>query len=239
MSNGAAYDHQLHAAMAELADNFPLDTGDVHATLSTVTSAAVELIPGIDEADILLIEQDRFDSMAPTGPVAKELDAIQQRFGEGPCLEAAVGGSMIRCTDLRVERRWPQFTAEAMRLGVYSMLSFQLYTHHSGTGALNLLGSAPRAFTQEAETLGAMLATHAALALSAANTRKQFSSALASRDHIGQAKGIIMERFNVDAVQAFAILTKLSQGTNTPIRALAERVIATTGKSGQTGSISA
>ncbi len=105
------------------------------------------------------------------------------------------------------------------------MHSFQLYTHRGGAGALNLVGSAPRAFTQEAEAFGAMLATHAVLALCVANTRDQFFSALASRDHIGQAKGIIMERFNIDAVQAFELLTELSQDTNTPIRELAERVI--------------
>jgi AmiR/NasT family two-component response regulator len=105
------------------------------------------------------------------------------------------------------------------------MLSFRLYTHLGGTGALNLLGGIPRALSQEAEALGAMFATRAALALSAANTREQFSSALASRDHIGQSKGIIMERFNVDAVRAFDMLKRLSQESNTPIRDLAERVI--------------
>ncbi len=230
MSNGADYDHQLHAAMTELANNFPLDAGDVHETLATVTAAAVELIRGVDHADILLIDAGHFDSIAPTAPIAKEIDIIQQRFQEGPCLQAAVGGSLIRCTDLRDEPRFPQFATEATKLGVHSMLSFQLYMHRSGAGALNLLGCTPRAFSQEAEALGAMLATHAALALAAANTREQFHSALASRDHIGQAKGIVMERFDVDAVQAFAMLKTLSQESNTPLRQLAERVIDSRGQ---------
>jgi GAF domain-containing protein len=231
MSNGAEYeyDQQLHAAMAELANNFPLYAGEVEDTLASVTTAAVELIRGVDHADILLTDGGRFASMAPTAPIAKELDAIQQRLQEGPCLQAATTDLVIRCTDLRDEPRWPQFAAAATKLGVYSMLTFQLYTHRGGTGALNLLGSTPRAFTQEAEAVGAMLATHAALAVSAANAREQFSSALASRDHIGQAKGIIMERFDIDAVQAFEMLKTLSQDTNTPLRDLAERVIDTRG----------
>jgi GAF domain-containing protein len=195
VSNGTDYDQQLHAAMAKLASNFPLDHGEVEETLASVTAAAVDLIRGVDHADILLIKEDHFDSMAATAPIAKELDAVQQRFQEGPCLQAAVADSIVRCTDLREEPRWPQFATEATKLGVDSMMSFQLYTDHGGAGALNLIGGAPRAFTQEAEALGAMLATHAALALAAANTRQQFSSALASRDHIGQAKGILMERF--------------------------------------------
>jgi GAF domain-containing protein len=230
MTNGAEHDQQLRAAMAELARNFPLVRGDVvEDTLASVTAAAVDLIRGVDHADVLLIDDGRFDSVAATAPIVKELDDIQQRLQEGPCLQAATRDPVVRCTDLRDEPRFPQFAAEATKLGVYSMMSFRLYSHTSGTGALNLLGSTPTAFSQEAEALAAMLATHAAVALSAANTREQFASALASRDHIGQAKGIIMERFNVTAVRAFDMLKRISQESNTPIRDLAERIIATAG----------
>jgi GAF domain-containing protein len=224
--DGADYDQQLHAAMNELAATFPFGSGGVQQTLAAVTATAVELICGLDHADILLIDEGRFESVAPTTPIVKELNDIQWRLQQGPCLQAATTADrIVRCTDLRDEPRWPEFALEATRLGIFSMLSFQLYTHRGGTGALNLLGSAPHAFTEDAEALGAMLATHAALALTAANTESQFSTALASRDQIGQAKGIIMERFNIDAVQAFRLLTKLSQGTNMPVRELALRVI--------------
>jgi GAF domain-containing protein len=228
MSNGSEFDQQLRSAMAKLADNFPLDSADgAQETLERVTAAAVELIRGIDHADVLLIDDDRFESVAPTDPIAKELDDVQQRLQQGPCVRAALVDPLIRCTDLRSDSRWPEFASEATRLGIYSMLSVQLYTHRSGVGALNLLGREPHTFTQEAEALAAMLATHAALALSAVNTREQFASALASRDHIGQAKGILMERFDIDAVRAFELLTRLSQDINTPVREIAERVINT------------
>jgi AmiR/NasT family two-component response regulator len=72
-----------------------------------------------------------------------------------------------------------------------------------------------------------MLATHAATALIAADRQTQFESALASRDAIGQAKGILMERFRLDAVRAFSLMTKLSQDTNTPVRIIAQRVVDT------------
>ena len=227
MSTDAEYDERLRSAMAEIVSKFPLGPGRiVEETLASITAAAVDLIDGVDHADILLIDEDHFESVAPTAPIVKELDDIQQQFQQGPCLQAATTDDLVvRCTDLQDEPRWPQFAAAATKLGVYSMLSFQLYTHRGGTGALNLLGGAPRAFSHEAEAVGAMLATHAAVALAAVNTREQFSSALASRDHIGQAKGIIMERFNIDAMQAFEMLTKLSQESNVPIRDLAGRVI--------------
>jgi hypothetical protein len=105
------------------------------------------------------------------------------------------------------------------------MLSFQLYTHNARQGALNLFGSKPDVFTPEVKAVGAMLATHAATALIADDVRLQFQSGLASRDIIGQAKGMIMERFNVDAVRAFELLTRLSQNSNTRLAKVAEEIV--------------
>ncbi len=104
-------------------------------------------------------------------------------------MEATQADSVVRSPDLRREQRWPKFVAEAIELGVFSTLSFQLYTHHRGSGALNLLSKQVNAFDLKAETTLAMLA---------------------SRDVIGQAKGIIMERYKLDASRAFAMLVKLS-----------------------------
>jgi hypothetical protein len=84
MSNGASHDTQLRAAIDRLANNFPLNTGSIEDTLASVTSAAVELIDGVDHADVLLIEQDRFASVASAAPIAEELDSIQKSLREGP-----------------------------------------------------------------------------------------------------------------------------------------------------------
>lgn len=70
-----------------------------------------------------------------------------------------------------------------------------------------------------------MLATHATITLIAARKEVQFESALASRDVIGQAKGIIMERFKLDATRAFALIAKLSQDGNIPVRIIAQRIV--------------
>jgi transcriptional regulator with GAF, ATPase, and Fis domain len=222
--NGDDYDRVIRSTMVELTRTFATAT-DVEDILAGVTAAAVELIDGVDEADVLLISDGQFRTMTPTSPLATQLDAAQQRFNEGPCLQAAIADAVIRCPDLRDDPRWPQFAAAAVDAGVYSMLSYQLYTHHSGAGTLNLFGRNPRTFDVEAQAIGAMLATHAATALIAANKQHQFESALAGRDLIGQAKGIFMERFDVDAVRAFELLSKLSQNTNTPVRVIAQQII--------------
>jgi AmiR/NasT family two-component response regulator len=79
----------------------------------------------------------------------------------------------------------------------------------------------------EEQAIAAMLATHAATALLAADRQTQFESALASRDVIGQAKGMLMERFKIDAVRAFALMTQLSQDNNVKLRTIAQQIVET------------
>jgi GAF domain-containing protein len=214
----------IRTTMAELTHPHVRDT-HLDDTLASVTHAAVRLMAGVDYADVLLIDKDGFQSAAATSPLVTELDAVQVGLQQGPCFEAAVRAEVVTCPDLRSDERWPEFAAAAVDAGVRSMMSYQLYTHQHGTGALNLLGSVPTTFGFQEQVIGAMLATHAAIALLAANKQEQFESALASRDLIGQAKGMIMERFQVNAVKAFELLTKLSQDANTPVRHIAQRIV--------------
>jgi transcriptional regulator with GAF, ATPase, and Fis domain len=220
------HDETLRLTMKGLARGFAKDTA-LERTLSSVTAAAVDLVDGVDYADVMVLAEGRIRSLSPTSPMLTELDAVQLRLQQGPCLQAAVGDPMIRCTDLRDDSRWPGFAAAAVAVGVHSMLSFRLYTDHNGVGALNLFGRAPRVVNPAAEAIGALLATLAAVALITADKQQQFDSALASRDAIGQAKGILMNQFKVDAVRAFEMLQKLSQDGNTPLRSIAEQLIAT------------
>jgi hypothetical protein len=214
------YDEAIAAAMEALAADVANHT-PIEKTLSEVTENAVRFIEGVDFADILLIKDGDFQSLAATSPVATKVDHAQFETGEGPCLDAVDRDVIVRCDDLHTEARWPRFAPAAVALGVRSAMSFRLYTHGADSGALNLFGSEPGPFAVDPEALGAMLATHAAVSLIALAHHEQFVSALASRDLIGQAKGIIMERFDVDAVRAFELLTKLSQESNTPVRIIA------------------
>jgi hypothetical protein len=214
------------AAIADLSAGFAIGKPLQHS-LSSVTAAAVKLVDGVDYADIMMINDGQSQSVSVTSPLLYELDAVQVRLQEGPCLEAAVGGAMIRCTDLREDSRWPGFAAAAVTAGVQSMLSYQLYTRDNGVGALNLFGRAPRSLDPAAEALGALLATLAAVALMTADRRSEFDTALASRDLIGQAKGILMNHYKIDAPRAFDMLSNLSQNSNTPVRTIAQQIIDT------------
>ncbi len=223
----------VRGAMAELAANFAAPT-EITAILESVTAHAVGLIGQVDFADVLLIDGHQYQSIAPTEALAVELDTLQVDLQEGPCLTASAEDVTVVYSDLTSEARWPRFAPAAMQAGIQSMMSFHLYTHPTrthggggGRGALNLFSRKRYEFSVEERVIGAMLATHAASALIAADRQTQFESALASRDQIGQAKGILMERFRVDAVHAFNLITKFSQDNNMPVRIVAERIVDT------------
>lgn len=130
-------------------------------------------------------------------------------------------------TDMRTEQRWPVFAKRAADLGVGSMLSIQLYVTGDNLGALNLYSEFAEAFNDESEHVGLLLAAHAAIAMAGAQQQEQLVQAIATRDLIGQAKGILMERHKITAEQAFTLLIRTSQLTNTKLRDIAEKLTTT------------
>src|SRR5262245_20881264 len=222
--------YDLAQRMAELA-RASAAPRNVDEVLSGVTAAAKELIPGADTAGVLLIGRGgKFESIAGTSDLPYRLDELQMKFGEGPCVEAALDELIVRTEDFRSERRWPRYSAAVVEIGVLSGLSFKLYTADRTAGALNLFSFSTKAFDAEDETTGVVLAAHAAAAILASRQGEQLESALSTRDRIGQAKGIIMERFGIDDVQAFEMLRRLSQDSNTRLIEVAQRVIDTRGE---------
>ena len=89
------------------------------------------------------------------------------------------------------------------------------------------VGQSAGAFDDDSVELGLVYAAHTSVAWNSMRREQQFRSALASRDVIGQAKGMLMERFNIDAVAAFQLLRRLSQESNTRLVDIAERLVAT------------
>ncbi|MBB3602018.1 hypothetical protein FHT40_001651 [Mycolicibacterium sp. BK556] len=221
--------HDLAQRMAQLARDMALPHR-VDEVLAGVTAAATEMIPGTDTCGVLLIGKGgKFDSLFGTSELVYKLDRLQEECGEGPCVEAALDDLIVRTDDFITESRWPKYSQAVAGLGVRSGLSFKLYTSASTAGALNLFGMEPNAFDAQSEAIGSVLAAHAASAILASRHGEQLESALTTRDTIGQAKGVVMERFNVDAVRAFEMLRELSQTTNTRLIDIATRVIETRG----------
>jgi len=219
--------HELAHRMAELART-AASPRSVEDVLSDVTVMAKELIPGVDTGGVLMVGRNgKFESLAGLTELPHELDELQMRFEEGPCLQAAVDDMIVRTDDFRTEQRWPKYAPAVVELGVLSGLSVKLYTAERTAGALNLFAFKPNAFDGDDETVATILAAHAAAAILASRQGEQLQSALSTRDRIGQAKGIIMERYGIDDVAAFEMLRRLSQDSNVRLTDIAQRVIDT------------
>ncbi|MDN5751233.1 MAG: GAF and ANTAR domain-containing protein [Pseudonocardia sp.] len=194
-------------------------------TLDGIVRAAVDNVPGAWMAGISSVEGRRkISTTAGSHPLAFEVDRLQYRVGEGPCLSAIYDQRTLRLPDMTAETRWPTFTEQAWKLGIGSMLSFQLYVENEDLGALNLYHPEPGGFDDESEHVGLLFATHAAVAMAGSLARHQLSLAVATRDLIGQAKGILMERHRLTGDQAFELLVRASQRGNMKLRDVAEQL---------------
>ena len=208
-----------------------LDAGSVHETLQRIVDLAVQTIPGCEHAGVSIVQRSKIATPAASDAVPLRVDAIQYEVGEGPCLNAIAESQTFTTDDLAEEVRWPKFSARAQdETGVTSMLAFRLFARGHTLGALNLYSKKRAAFGDDAHEIGALFAALAATALAAAQTEEGLNVALRSRDVIGQAKGILMERHRITDDQAFEMLKRASQRLNLRLAGVAEGV-ARTGES--------
>jgi transcriptional regulator with GAF, ATPase, and Fis domain len=214
--------------LSELARTMQAES-DSAAVLARVARAAVQEIDGADHAVVSLISKGHVSSEVPTSDVVSQVDLAQNRLGEGPCLTSLREQTTVRADDLRDEPRWPKFAKVAVAHGVLSMLCVQLYVAGDNLGALNLYAERPHAFTDADENMALLLASHAAVALVGVRKIGNLETALANRDVIGQAKGILMERYKISSTEAFSMMIAVSQHHHVKLAALAEQ-LATTGE---------
>lgn len=224
---GAVGTEELARQLGELARTLH-NEADPEDVLRSIVHAAVDLIPGVEEGSISVVfDRRRVSSRAPSSELPRVVDELQNETRQGPCLDAAYRERTIRVPDMSTEQRWPAFAVKAYDAGVGSMLAFQLYVDEENLGALNLYSRAVNAFTDESEHIGLMVAAHAGVAFAGANKVEQLTESVATRDRIGQAKGILMERYKINEQQAFVLLAKVSQTTNTKLNVVAEHLAAT------------
>ena len=197
-SSGRRADAGLARELSEFARQLTVEPDPAAVQQHIVNSALIE-IDGAVAAAITLVKGKEVSTTARTADIAEHVDALQYRTGEGPCLSSLREQGTVRSDDLSHETRWPKFAGAATELGVRSMLSFQLFVEANNLGALNLYADHPGAFSDDDESTGLLLASHAAIAMGGAATEANLRAALESRDLIGQAKGILMERYKVDA----------------------------------------
>lgn len=203
-----------------------------HDPVSTVQSGvdlAVQNVGGCDAASVSLVHAKRtVDTPAASGEMAVIGDRLQYETGEGPCLSAIWEEDTVYVPDLAHDPRWLNWGPRlAQETGVRSSFSVRLFTVQDTLGALNMYSTTPAAFNADDKAEGMAIAAHIAIALAAAQKTEQFQKALDSRTTIAQACGMIMERYEIDSVRAFALLTRISSTQNVKLRDIAAELVLT------------
>jgi GAF domain-containing protein len=223
----AAGQSELARRLLELARQLH-SQDDPGETLRAVVSAAVQFVPGADDGALSLVAARRtMVTEAASSSFARTIDQLQEQSGEGPCLDAVYEQHTVLVADTAEEERWPRFSARACAGGARSILALQLFVDGDNLGALNLYARQPHAFGEDAQQVGQMFASHAAMAYSTVRRQEQLQRAVTTRELIGQAQGILMERHKITADEEFRMLVLASQHSNVKLRDLAERLVRT------------
>ena len=206
--------------------------GTVAATLQRIVDLAVVTIDGCDACGIFLVKDESIATQACSDALVADLDRLQLDTDEGPCLDAVSEAATFYAMDLAEDSRWPRFGPSATALGIRSLLAVPLAAERPS--ALNLYARLPAAFGATDRAKGLIFATLAGLALKCAAEREgdvdalaNLHQALRTREMIGQAEGILMERERITAEQAFDVLRRASQNLNIKLREVADAVVVT------------
>jgi GAF domain-containing protein len=220
------------SAPVELVDRLArelLDQPSADDVLDRAVQLAERGIPGASSVSVSLLDKaGRVSTVAASSCLSRAGDALQYELGEGPCLDAVSAAEAVHSRDLAEDPRWPRWgPVVATDLAVRSMLSVQLYTHQRTMGSFNVYGRRPDAFDTAAVALAGSFAAHAAIAYARTFDRQNLETALATRNLIGQAQGILMERHKMTADRAFEVLATASQQSNTKLIEIARRLVET------------
>jgi GAF domain-containing protein len=219
---------KLATALAGMARGL-LAQDSLQDTLDRIVTYALDLVDGCEGAGIMVVNRGKVHTLAASDDDARTSDRLQGELGEGPCFDAAHSGQeSYRVADLNTDAdRWPSYGPRVLKLGIRSMLSFKLFTEEEHLGALNLYSTRPHALTDRSEQMGWLLASHAAVAFSSARSDANLHVAISSRQDIGIAVGILMERHKLTADEAFTSLSQASMDKNVKLREVARRVVET------------
>jgi GAF domain-containing protein len=221
-------DEQVAKVFAGLALELHQEPG-VEETIDAVLQFAL-LAVGCTHAGVVLVRRGgRLDPAASTAPVVRQIDQLQLEYGEGPTLTSVADrndvGLLVK--DLALDERWPVWGPEAAALGLRSALALRLHTGGATLGVLELFHPEPDAFGADEDAVAHILARHASVAVATARQEASLWQAVDARKLIGQAQGMLMERFAMDEDQAFAVLRRYSQDYNIKLRDVADRLICT------------
>ncbi|MDQ2826785.1 MAG: anti-sigma factor antagonist [Actinomycetota bacterium] len=207
----------------------------IDAALALVTSLATATVEGADGVSVILQRHGRLTTVASSNETVQRMDDHQYETGEGPCLAAAAQGHWFHIESLAEEDRWPMFIPLAIEEGISSVLSTPLMKAGRPLGALNIYSSTARAFGPRQQELAALLATQASSILVNAGTDRtdeeldrRISAALAAREVIAQAQGVLMAHQAITSEEAASVLRRSARSAEITVATLAARIVDST-----------
>ena len=222
----------INPACADAAEAFARLAVELHGaggfeeTVEAVVQFALQALD-CSHAGVALHSRGRAQVPAATDPVVCEIFHHAMAIGRGPLVEAMRTGQDVLIRDTATDPRWPEWAAEVRELGVRAVLDVPLTTATGTVGMLGLYSTAPDAFGPDDIGVAHILARHASVALANARHEANLAQAVDARKLVGQAMGILMERYDLDSDRAFTVLRRYSQDTNTKLRDVAQQLIDT------------
>jgi len=208
------------AVRAAVAQSAPQDM------LRGVIEMAVQTGP-CDAASITMLGPNKWlDTVAASDDLVQQADRLQYETAEGPCLDAVWTNGVFIVPSMAADGRWPRWAPQAADLGIGASISVHLFTD-AKLGSLNLYSLAPRDFTDTDIENARIIAAQASVVLAFTRTKQNLWRTIDVRNLIGQAQGILMQRYGLTAEKAFAVLRRYSQHHNIKLSVLAEQLAAT------------
>ena len=218
-------DLDVAQALAEAAATMAV-RGNPDDTLDAIALSARAAVPGFDDVSATVVATDgAVMTMAATSTFVQDLDSLQYQLGEGPCLSAVREQQLVMAERFEQQQRWPRYRSRAVGVGIRSQMAVHLSTEDEVLGALNFYSKTSDTIHAEAFHRASLFATHAALALGYARRVEALQASAQTHRLVGQAIGMLVERFEIDDERAFYYLVRVASKGGLELREVAREVV--------------
>jgi GAF domain-containing protein len=201
------------------------ETRDEDQTIQAVIDSAIGMFECQHASIMMRRGGSLIETAAYTDDLALRADQLQIVYGQGPCVTALEIGEAHLIDDAAIDQRWTTWGVMVAGIGIRSVLTVPLTdSSDRSIGSLNLYAHSTHAFDVDDEAIAHILATHAVIALEKIRLESTIRRAIDRRTVIGQAQGIVMERYGLTGDQAFSLLVRYSQQRNVKLGLLADEV---------------
>jgi hypothetical protein len=198
------------------------------AKLAAIAQNLTNALPGCEHVGVSVTHADgRAETLAATSDLVHELDDLQYRLGEGPCVDTLRGELLVQAPRIAHDTRWPRYTPPAVERGLKSQVAVKLYLDtEKAIGGLNIYGTSTEDIDPGAVRAVEVFAAEVAATLGHEGEISSLRQAMLTRQHIGEAVGLIMAKYHLDPDAAFDYLVRISSHSNLKVREIAEQLVA-------------